>query len=92
MDSEGKTVPETKGIQEFVICVGGAKPVAKESDKAKGPASAKFHGGTHHVGFFTLYADGGYVYTVASITGKGAQEVVDQGAGNLLGGAKPTLE
>jgi len=92
MDPEGKTVPETKGIQEFVICVGGAKPVEKESSKAKGPASAKFHGGAHHVGFFTLYADGGYVYTVESITGKGAQEVVDQGAGNLLGGAKPALE
>jgi hypothetical protein len=92
MDPQGKPVPETKGIQEFVICVGGAKPVDKESDKAKGPASAKFHGGTHHVGFFTLYADGGYVYTVESIAGKSAQEVVDQGAGNLLGGATPALE
>jgi hypothetical protein len=92
MDPEGKPVPETKGIQEFVICVGGAKPVDKESGKAKGPASAKFHGGTHHVGFFTLYADGGYVYAVESISGRGAQQVVDQGAGNLLGGAKPALE
>jgi acid phosphatase type 7 len=92
MDSGGKRVPETEGIQEFVICVGGAKPVAKESDKAKGPASAKFHGGTHHVGFFTLHADGGYVYKVESITAKRVVEVVDQGAGNLLGGAKPVLD
>jgi len=83
MDSEGKALPETKGIQEFVICVGGTNPVDKESNKAKGPASAKFHGGSHHVGFFTLYPDGGYMYEVESITGKGAREVVDQGAGNL---------
>ena len=92
MDPEGKTVAETKGIQEFVICVGGAKPVEKESSKAKGPASAKFHGGAHHVGFFTLYPDGGYAIWLKSITGKGAQEVVDKGAGNLLGGADPALE
>lgn len=92
MDPDGKTVAETKGIQEFVVCPGGAKPVDKESDKLKGPASAKFHGGTHHVGFFTLHPDGGYVYTIKSITGKGQQSVIEQGAGNLLGGAKPSLE
>ncbi len=92
MDPKGKAVSETRGIQEFVICVAGAKPVDKESDKAKGPLSVRFHGGAHHVGFFTLYADGGYVYAVKAITGKGAQEVVDRGAGNLLGGAKPALD
>jgi len=92
MDPEGRAVPETKGIQEFVICAAGANPVDKQSAKAKGPASAKFHGGAHHVGFFTLHADGGYVYSVESITGKKVREVVDQGAGNLLGGPKPAME
>ena len=92
MDPDGKAAAETKGIQEFVICAAGANPVDKQSAKAKGPASAKFHGGAHHVGFFTLHADGGYVYSVESITGKKVREVVDQGAGNLLGGPKPAME
>ena len=89
MNPEGRTEPETQGIREFVVGPGGAKPVDTESDKAKGPPSEKFHGGTQHVGFFTLLADGGFVYTVQSITGKGVTEVVDQGAGNLLGGRVP---
>jgi acid phosphatase type 7 len=89
MDAEGKKLPEAQGIQEFVVCPGGAKPVDKESDKINGPRSEKFHGGTHHVGFFNLFADGGFRYTIQSITGGGATEIVDKGAGNLLGGPQP---
>jgi 3',5'-cyclic AMP phosphodiesterase CpdA len=89
MTSDGKKVPEAQGVRQFVVGPGGAKPVDKESDKAKGPPSEKFHGGTHHVGFITLHADGGFAFTIQSITGKGATEVVDKGAGNLLGGLIP---
>jgi acid phosphatase type 7 len=89
MDPDGRKVPQTQGIQEFVVCPGGAKPVDSESDKAKGPKSEKFHGATQHVCFFTLLPDGGFTYTVQSITGKSVREVVDRGAGNLLGGPVP---
>ena len=89
MDPDGKKVSETRGIQEFVVCPGGAKPTASESDKASGPKSEKFQGGIQHIGFFTLFADGGFVFVVQSITGTGTTEVVDKGAGNLLGGSTP---
>ena len=89
MDPDGKKVPETQGIQEFVVCPGGAKPIDSESEEAKGPQSEKFQGGTQHVGFFTLFADGGFAYTIQSINGNGATEVVDKGNGNLLGGTAP---
>lgn len=89
LSSDGKPVPEHKGIRQFVIGPGGAKPVEKESEKAQGPPSEKFHGGTHHVGFFTLHADGGYSFVVQGITGKGVTTVVDRGAGNLLRGPHP---
>ena len=46
MDPDGKKAPETQGIQEFVVCPGGAKPVDSESEKANGPQSEKFQGGT----------------------------------------------
>ena len=89
MDPDGKKAPETQGIQEFVVCPGGAKPVDSESEKANGPQSEKFQGGTQHVGFFTLFADGGFAYTIQGINGNGATKVVDKGAGNLLGGPSP---
>ena len=89
LDPDGKKVPETQGIQEFVVSPGGAKPIDDESEKATGPQSEKFQGGTQHVGFFTLFADGGYTYTIESVSGNGATEVVDKGAGNLLGGTAP---
>jgi len=92
MSPEGKKVPESQGIQEFVVGPGGAKPVDSESDTAKGPRSEKFSGGVNHVGFFTLYPDGGFAFTVQSITGKGATKVVDRGAGNLLGGRVPAAD
>lgn len=92
MNPDGKKAPETRGLRQFVIGPGGAKPVEKQSDKAKGPPSEKFHGGTHHVGFFTLHADGGYAFTIQSITGKGATAVIDRGAGNLLGGSVPAVD
>jgi acid phosphatase type 7 len=85
MDPDGQTVSGTQGIREFVISPGGAKPVVKASRKPKGPRAETFHGGTHHVGFFTLHADGGFSYTIQSIAQSGAKEVVDQGSGNLLG-------
>ena len=69
MDSDGRKVPATEGIQEFVVGPGGSKPVDSESEKAKGPKSDKFHGGTQHVGFFTLQADGGFTFVIQSISG-----------------------
>jgi 3',5'-cyclic AMP phosphodiesterase CpdA len=92
MNSAGEKVPETQGIQEFVISPGGARPANEESQNAKGPASEKFQGGTQHVGFFTLFEDGGFAYTIQSISSTGAAEIVDQGAGNLLGGPAPTAD
>lgn len=91
MNSDGKKVPETEGIQEFVISPGGANPVNDKLENAKGPESEKFHGGTQHVGFFTLFADGGFTYTIQSVSGNGTTEVVDKGAGNLLGGPTPVV-
>lgn len=89
MDSSGRKVPSTQGVQQFVLGPGGAKPVEIESEKASGPKSEKFHGGAQHVGYFTLFADGGYAFTVQSLDGKGAIEKLEQGAGNLLGGVIP---
>ena len=91
MDPDGKQVPETRGIRQFVIGPGGAKPVEQESEKAKGPPSEKFSGGLQHVGFFTLRADGGFTFTVRSLDAKGATAVVDRGAGNLRGGPAPQV-
>ena len=91
MDPDGKKVPETRGIQEFVVSPGGAKPIDSESEKAKGPPSEKFEGGRQHVGFFTLFADGGFAYTIQGISGEGATEVIDKGSGNLLGGHPPEV-
>jgi len=89
MNSAGEKVPETQGIQEFVISPGGAPPVNGESRKVNGPPSEKFQGGTQHIGFFTLFGDGGFSYTIQSISSAGVAEVVDQGTGNLLGGPAP---
>ena len=88
LDTNGRPVAENRGIQQFQISPGGGTPVDKENS-SEGPASAKFHGGTHHVGFFTLHADGGYSFVVQGITDKGMTTVVDRGAGNLLGGPPP---
>jgi hypothetical protein len=90
LDPDGKPVPETKGIQEFLVSPGGASPTKSEaSNKLKGPPSAKFHGDAQHVGFFTLYVDGGYCYTIDAVGRGGTTTVVDAGAGNLLGGPTP---
>jgi hypothetical protein len=89
LTADGKQVPETRGIRQFVIGPGGAKPVEKESGKSTGPPSEKFHGGTHHVGFLTLHPDGGYAFSIQGITGQGATAIVDRGAGNILGGPVP---
>lgn len=90
LDPDGKSVAETKGIQEFLVSPGGASPTKNESpDKLKGPPSAKFHGNAQHVGFFTLYADGGYSYTIDAVARGGTSTLVDTGAGNLLGGPTP---
>jgi acid phosphatase type 7 len=89
LDPDGKEVAETKGIQEFVVCPGGAKPIEKETPNAPGPASVKFHGNAQHVGYFTLYADGGYRYTIDTVAHSGATTVVDTGCGNLISGPAP---
>lgn len=85
-DPDGRPVDETNGIREFVIGPGGGtSPTKSESSEAKGPASEKFHGGAQHVGFFTLYADGGYSFIINTVSTNGATTVVDSGAGNLKG-------
>ncbi|VGO20824.1 metallophosphoesterase family protein [Pontiella sulfatireligans] len=89
MNSVGERVPETEGIQEFLICPGGARTVNNESKETSGPRSEKFEGGTQHVGFFTLFPNGAFSYDILSVSSKGATEVVDKGAGNLLGGPIP---
>ena len=89
LDPDGKVVAETKGLQQFQICPGGAKPIPIEIPIAPGPASLKFHSGTHHVGYFTLYPDGGYRYTIDGIESSGKTTLIDMGCGNLLGGSVP---
>ncbi|MEI8191708.1 MAG: hypothetical protein WCI75_18495 [candidate division NC10 bacterium] len=89
MDPEGRTVAEMRGIREFVISPGGAKPERRQSKEASGPPSKRFHGGASHVGFFVLERGGAYRYTIKAVTGKGAAEVVDSGAGDMLGGGAP---
>ncbi|MDO9542759.1 MAG: metallophosphoesterase [Kiritimatiellia bacterium] len=84
LDPDGNPVPETKGIQEFLIGPGGAAPVKCESTNALPPASAVFHGNAQHVGFFTLSADGGFRFTINSVTRDGTTAVVDSGSGKLL--------
>ena len=90
LDPDGKPVAETKGIQEFLVSPGGANPTKAEvPDKLNGPLSAKFHGDAQHVGFFTLFADGGYCYTIDAVAHGGTTTIVDAGGGNLLGGPTP---
>ena len=83
LDADGNRVAETKGVQEFVVGPGGAGPIKAETPKAPGPASAFFHGGTQHVGFFTLQPGGAFSYTIKSVGGKGETAVVEEGKGNL---------
>jgi len=83
MDPEGRPAAQTRGIREFVISPAGSGPAEKQCRKASGPAPERFHGGTQHVGFFALEADGSYRFTVKSVSGKGLSEVVDAGAGRL---------
>jgi hypothetical protein len=84
MDPEGRTADGTRGIREFVISPGGAKPERRQSEETSEPATEKFHGGASHVGFFVLEPDGAYRYTIKAVTGKGAAETVDSGAGRLI--------
>lgn len=89
MNSDGEIEPETKGVQQFVTGPGGAKPVEGESEKAAGPASEQFHGGTQHVIFLTLFDDGGFSFITQSINSTGQSEIIDQGTGKLPGGPVP---
>ncbi|MEI7731714.1 MAG: metallophosphoesterase [Verrucomicrobiota bacterium] len=89
LDPDGQAVPETKGLQEFSVSPGGAKPVTKESTP-KGLPSKKFHGDAYHVGYFTLDAGGGFRYRIQAISSKGIMTVVDDGVGNLMGGPSPS--
>lgn len=83
LDAEGNAVADSKGIQEFVVGPGGAGPVKNQDPKATGPATAFFHGGAQHVGFFTLQPDGAFAYTIKSVSKQGETAVVDQGKGSL---------
>lgn len=83
LDSSGHPADAATGVTEFVIGPGGAYPTAGESDKATGPASATFHGGTHHVGFFELKPDGAYEFTIRSVKANGSSAVVETGKGKL---------
>jgi acid phosphatase type 7 len=89
MNADGEKVAETKGIQEFVVGPGGASPTKEQADDGKGPSSEKIHLGAQHVGYFKLFADGGFTYTIESITSTGEKTVVDKGAGNLSGKPAP---
>jgi len=83
LDPDGNPVALNKGIQEFVIGPGGARPTESEAPKAKPPASQKFDGNAQHVGFFTLFADGSFKYTIEAVGEDGAAAVVDSGSGKL---------
>ncbi len=83
LDAEGHTVAAAKGVQEFVIGPGGASPIKAQAPDAPGPASACFHGGAQHVGFFVLQPGGAFAYTIKSVSSKGETAVVDQGQGNI---------
>ena len=89
MNPDGEKVAEARGIQEFIVGPGGATPTKEQADDGKGPQSEKLHLGAQHVGFFKLFADGGFTYTVQSITSTGEKAVVDKGAGNLSGKPVP---
>jgi hypothetical protein len=84
LDPDGNIVDADRGIQEFVIGPGGSSSEKKESSIAVPPASAFFHAGTQHVGFFVLQPDGSYQYSVTSIDKKGMTNIVDRGSGKLL--------
>jgi|GEM_PF-4881111 len=83
LDAEGNPSDAGRGVQQFVIGSGGAKPVDSEKKDAKGPSSQVFHGGTQHVGFFALRPDGSYAFTIKSVAKDGKTAVVDQGKGKL---------
>jgi hypothetical protein len=83
LDAEGQPADAAKGVTEFVIGPGGASPTKEEKDDAKGPASAFFHGGAQHVGFFTLKPDGSYAFTIKSVAKDGTTAVVESGKGQL---------
>ena len=83
LDAEGKPSDAAKGVHEFVIGPGGAAPIKEQKEDAKGPASAFFHGGAQHVGFFTLQPDGAYAFTIKSVAKDGATAKVEAGQGKL---------
>jgi len=86
MTPDGQVVAETKGIQQFIISPGGMKSSTQKNPKVP---SLQFHSGMNHVGYFTLYPDGGYCFTIDSIDSSGKTAVIDTGCGNLLGGPVP---
>ncbi len=83
LNANGEKVPEAKGIQQFVISPGGASPIQEESPKATGPAAVMFHGGTQHVGFFTLKPGGAFSYSITSVNSQGETAEVDRGLGAI---------
>ncbi|MCX7886331.1 MAG: metallophosphoesterase [Verrucomicrobiae bacterium] len=83
LDADGNTVQPSAGIQQFVICPGGAKPTEKQKPDATGPLPLVFHAGTHHVGFFVLRPDGWYQFTIKSVDSEGKTAVVDEGSGKV---------
>lgn len=89
MNPDGEKVAATKGVQEFIVGPGGAAPAREKFDDVKGPESEKLHMGMQHVGYFELFADGGFTYTIESINSTGEKGVVEKGAGNLLGKPAP---
>ena len=48
--------------------------------------------GLQHVGYFKLLPDGGFTYTIESITATGEKAVSEQGAGNLSGKPAPAAK
>ena len=82
LDADGKPVNAAKGIQEFVICPGGAPPIDGQRPGVTS-VSTVFDGGAHHVGFFTLQPDGAFQFTVKAMDKKGVVTTVDQGSGKL---------
>jgi hypothetical protein len=84
LDADGNPTDAAKGVQQFVICPGGASLTKTEKEGATGPASAVFHGDAQHVGFFTLQPDGSYTYTIKSVSKDGKTAIVDKGKGKQL--------